>query len=83
MIVYSKDYCPYCVAAKNLLAQKGASYTEIDVGVDQAQYKIMLERAAPRRTVPQIFIGGVGVGGFDDMRKLESEGKLDQLLFPG
>lgn len=82
VLVYSKDYCPYCVAAKNLLTQKGAEFTEIDVGKDQARYEEMLKRAAPRRTVPQIFIGGVAVGGFDDMKKLDVEGKLDGMLFP-
>lgn len=83
VLVYSKDYCPYCVAAKNLLTQKGAEFTEIDVGRDEAQYEEMLKKAAPRRTVPQIFIGGVPVGGFDDMKKLDVEGKLDGMLFPG
>jgi len=82
VIVYSKDYCPYCVAAKNLLTQKGIAYQEIDVGKDTAQYEDMLRRAAPRRTVPQIFIAGQPIGGFDDMKKLEQEGKLDSLLFP-
>jgi glutaredoxin 3 len=82
VIVYSKDYCPYCVAAKNLFAQKGVKYTEIDVGVDADQYQTMLKRAAPRRTVPQIFIGGAGVGGFDDIRALDQAGKLDSLLWP-
>lgn len=82
IILYSKDYCPYCVAAKNLLTQKGVSFREIDVGVDQAQYEEMLRKAAPRRTVPQIFIDGQGVGGFDDIKKLDQEGKLDALLRP-
>jgi len=82
VIIYSKDYCPYCVAAKNLFTQKGVAYTEIDVGKDTAEYEIMLKRAAPRRTVPQIFIDGQGIGGFDDTKKLDSEGKLESLLFP-
>ncbi len=82
VIVYSKDYCPYCVAAKNLLTQRGVGYQEIDVTNDEKLYKEMLDRAAPRRTVPQIFIAGSGIGGFDDMRKLDTEGKLESLIFP-
>lgn len=81
VILYSKDYCPYCDAAKNLFTQKGVSYKEIDVGVDQNEYQTMLKRAAPRRTVPQIFIDGVSVGGFDDIRALDQAGKLDPILW--
>jgi glutaredoxin 3 len=82
ILVYTKDYCPYCDAAKNLLTQKGVGYEEIDISQDPAQAKIMLERSAPRRTVPQIFIGDVGIGGFTDMQKLDIEGKLEKMLFP-
>ena len=82
IVVYSKDYCPYCVAAKNLLTQKGVAFEEVDVTRDEKRYQEMLEKAAPRRTVPQIFIGGQGVGGYDDLKKLDSESKLEGLLFP-
>lgn len=81
VIVYSKDYCPYCVAAKNLLTQKGVPFKEIDVTRDPVQLEDMLKRAAPRRTVPQIFINGQGIGGFDDMKALDDDGKLDEMLF--
>jgi glutaredoxin 3 len=82
VVVYSKDYCPYCVAAMNLLTQKGVGYEVVDVQNDQVQYEEMLKKAAPRRTVPQIFINELSVGGYDDMKKLEVEGKLEALLFP-
>lgn len=82
IILYSKDYCPYCVAAKNLLTQRGVAFEEVDVTHDEKRYQEMLERAAPRRTVPQIFIGGKAIGGFDDTKKLDSEGQLEKLLFP-
>jgi glutaredoxin 3 len=82
VIMYTKDYCPYCDAAKNLLTQKGVGYEEIDVGIDAEQYKTMLAKVAPRRTVPQILINDLAVGGFDDIRKLDQEGKLESLLFP-
>jgi glutaredoxin 3 len=82
VLVYTKDYCPYCDAAKNLLTQKGVGYDEIDVSQDAKQLKVMLERSAPRRTVPQIFIGETGIGGFTDMQKLDQEGQLEGMLFP-
>ncbi len=82
VIVYSKDYCPYCDAAKNLLSQKGVVYQEIDVGVDHEQLKIMLKKAAPRRTVPQIFIADEIVGGFDELQALNEAGGLEAKLFP-
>jgi glutaredoxin 3 len=81
VLMYTKDHCPYCVAAKNLLTQKGVGYKEIDVTEDQKHYQEMLNRAAPRRTVPQIFIDGKGVGGFDDIRALDTRGELDSLLW--
>ena len=80
--VYSKDSCPYCVAAKNFLAQKGIAFTEINVQNDQEQYQQMLQKCAPRRTVPQIFVGELGIGGFTDMKKLEDDGLLEAMLFP-
>ena len=82
VIIYSKDYCPYCDAAKNLFTKKGVGYVEIDVTNDQDKYNEMLTKASPRRTVPQIFINDVAVGGFDDSKKLDSENKLEAMLFP-
>jgi glutaredoxin 3 len=82
ILVYTKDYCPYCVAAKNLLTQKGVSFTEIDVTHDTQKLEEMLKKASPRRTVPQIFIADKGVGGFDDIKALDSKGELEKLLFP-
>jgi glutaredoxin 3 len=81
ILLYTKDYCPYCVAAKNLLDAKGAEYREIDVGKDEKEYAEMLRKAAPRKTVPQIFADGQALGGFDDIRKLDQEGRLNALLF--
>lgn len=78
--VYTKDYCPYCVKAMNLLRQKGVGFTEIDITDDTAKQAEMLTRAAPRRTVPQIFINGLAIGGCDDLYALENKGKLTELL---
>jgi glutaredoxin 3 len=78
--VYTKDYCPYCVKAMNLLRQKGVDFTEIDITNDTVRQAEMMTRAAPRRTVPQIFINGTSIGGCDDLYALDGQGKLDELL---
>lgn len=78
--IYTTPSCPYCHAAKRLLTRTGAAYTEIDVSTDPALRAAMTQRAGGRRTVPQIFIGGVHVGGSDDIHALEDEGRLAPLL---
>ena len=77
--IYTTPTCPYCHAAKSLLAEKGAAYTEITV-LDPELRAAMTQRANGRRTVPQIFIGETHVGGYDDMAALERQGRLDPLL---
>ena len=78
--VYSTDYCPYCVRAKQLLDAKDVDYTEIDVTHDDKARISLVEKSGGRRTVPQIFINGASIGGYDDLRALEESGKLDSLL---
>jgi glutaredoxin 3 len=80
IVVYSTPFCGYCGAAKRLLANKGAEFTEIDVMFDAARKQEMIEKSGGRRTVPQIFIDGRHVGGFDDLSALDSSGELDGLL---
>jgi glutaredoxin 3 len=82
IIIYTKDYCPYCVKAKNLLKRKGqeANITEIDITHDEALQKEMIEKSGGRKTVPQIFIDGKHVGGSDDLYALDAAGKLNQML---
>jgi len=77
--IYSTDWCPYCNAAKSLLEGKGVPYEEIDV-TEPALRNAMVERARGRRTVPQIFIGDLHVGGYDELSRLERRGELDPLL---
>ncbi len=77
--IYSTPVCPYCVRAKNLLKGKDQAYTEVDVSDDDERAK-MIDRAAGKRTVPQIFIGETHVGGYDDLAALERKGELDALL---
>ncbi|GAB4284111.1 MAG: glutaredoxin 3 [Roseovarius sp.] len=78
--IYTSPFCGFCHAAKKLLRQKGVSYTEIDVMRDPARKAEMIRRANGGRTVPQIFIGGVHVGGCDELYALERAGRLDRLL---
>jgi glutaredoxin 3 len=80
IILYTTQICPYCVRAKNLLKQKGQSWTEIDVTHDEKLREEMMAKAGGRRTVPQIFINGHHVGGSDDLYALEKAGKLDPML---
>lgn len=78
--IYTTPTCPYCIAAKRLLTQKGAVFEEIDVAGDPEGRKAMSLRANGRTTVPQIFIDGRHVGGCDDLHALDAEGGLDPLL---
>ncbi len=78
--IYTTQSCPYCVAAKRLLKKKGATYAEIDVGANPGLRLAMTDRAGGKRSVPQIFIGGVHVGGCDDLHALDDAGKLDAML---
>lgn len=78
--IYTKGYCPYCRKAKALLHHKGARFVELDVSEKPELFDTIVARAQGRRTVPQIFIGGVGIGGSDELSLLQARGQLDQLL---
>lgn len=78
--IYSTRTCPFCIAAKSLLREKGVAYADIDVGAQPERRAEMTQRANGRRTVPQIFIGDTHVGGCDELQALERAGKLDALL---
>ncbi len=78
--LYTTPFCGYCVAAKRLLTTKGVAFEEIDVSGDPERRAEMVQRAMGRRTVPQIFIDGAHVGGFDDLSALDRAGRLDPLL---
>ncbi|MGV6849121.1 MAG: glutaredoxin 3 [Marinibacterium sp.] len=78
--LYCTPFCGFCHAAKRLLASKGVEFSEIDVHADPSRRPEMVQRANGGRTVPQIFIGDIHVGGCDDLYALEQAGKLDALL---
>ena len=79
VVMYSSAICPYCVAAKNFLKQRGVEWREVRVDLDPTARNEMLERAR-RTSEPQIFINGTHVGGFDDMVALDRAGGLAPLL---
>ncbi len=77
--IYSSGFCPYCVAAKNFLKSRGHGWIEFRIDTDPANRAAMAARTN-RTSVPQIFIGDVHVGGFDDMVALDRHGGLTPLL---
>ncbi len=79
IVIYTKENCPYCAMAKQLLQSKGVEWTEINIETEAGRREEMIERSG-RMTVPQIFIGETHVGGFDDLSAMESAGELDPLL---
>lgn len=77
--IYSKNWCPFCAKAKALLTSKELEYAEIDVTSNVEREAEMINRSG-RRSVPQIFIDGEPVGGYDDLATLNASGKLDEQL---
>jgi glutaredoxin 3 len=79
VVMYTTSWCPYCRAAKSLFAAKKIQFTEIDV-TQEPKLRADMERLSGRRTVPQIFIDGNPIGGYDDAARLDASGELDRLL---
>ena len=80
VIMYTTGYCPYCHMAERLLECKGVQLVE-KIRVDlEPQRRIEMMERTQRRTVPQIYIGEVHVGGFDELSALDRAGKLEPLL---
>jgi len=79
VVIYTTNYCPYCTGAKALLRSKNVEFEEIDVTDDPAK-RAEMERLSQGWTVPQIFIDGQPIGGFDEMNRLDLNGMLDPLL---
>jgi glutaredoxin 3 len=78
--VYTTSYCPFCIRAKTLLTSKGIEFDEIDVTDDQDLRERMVKLSGGRRTVPEIFVDGRIIGGYDELRALDRKGELDKLL---
>jgi len=80
VVIYSGPMCNYCSAAKHLLSKKKVDYTELDIAIDQSKMQEMQERTKGARTIPQIFIGETYVGGYNELKALENQGELENLL---
>ncbi|MFR0674123.1 glutaredoxin 3 [Enterobacterales bacterium AW_CKDN230030176-1A_HGKHYDSX7] len=79
VLIYSSDYCPYCIRAKQLLTHKGVDFEEIRVD-GKPQLRAEMSQKAGRTSVPQIWIGDTHVGGCDELHALERAGQLNELL---
>ncbi len=79
IVIYTTKICPYCIMTKRLLDRKEVKYTEINVDEKDGLREELIARTK-RRTVPQIYIGDLHVGGFEELYALEQQKKLDDLL---
>ena len=80
IVIYTRQFCGYCMSAKRLLDSKGCTYREFDASFSAELRREMIQRSGGRSTFPQIFIGPVHVGGSDELHALERQDKLDALL---
>ena len=78
--IYTGPLCNYCEAAKKLLARNSVEYKEINIATVEGAMDEMILKANGKRTIPQIFFDDQHVGGYDDVRALEKENKLQDLL---
>jgi glutaredoxin 3 len=79
VLMYCTDTCPFCQRAEKLLTKKGVKIRKINIEGNQSKLREMIKRSG-RNTVPQIFIGGKHIGGFDDLSELDMMDELDELL---
>jgi glutaredoxin 3 len=80
VLMYSTNWCGYCQRARNLLERKGVAVREIKLDDEPDQRTVMLQRTGGQRTVPQIFVGELHVGGYDELAALDRSGELNKLL---
>mgnify|MGYP001218374447 CR=1 FL=1 len=80
VVIYTGPMCNFCSAAKHLLNKKKISYKEIDIGLDEKKREEMLKKSNGAKTIPQIFIEEKHIGGYVELRALETNGELDTLL---
>lgn len=78
--IYTTSACVFCLRAKEFLRSRGVPYQEVDVTGDPEARARLVERSNGQRTVPQIFVGDVHVGGYTDLVRLDGEGTLQPLL---
>ena len=80
IIMYTGPMCNFCDAAKRLLARNNVTFTEIDIASKEGLMEEMIKKTNGKRTVPQIFIDEYHVGGYQELRELEKQNKLKELI---
>ncbi|MBQ4874558.1 MAG: glutaredoxin 3 [Rickettsiaceae bacterium H1] len=80
IIIYSNNNCRFCMTAKKLLESKGLNYTEINIGTSEKLREEMMKKSRGKKTVPQIFVNDCHIGGYDDLKEAQRNGKLDEVL---
>ena len=80
VVIYTGPMCNFCSAAKHLLNKKKINYEEIDIGYDDKKREEMLKKSKGAKTIPQIFVEDKHIGGYVELKALESKGELDTLL---
>ena len=78
--IYTTPYCPFCIRAKKLLANKKVEFKEIDLSENPDKFEEMLSKSNGARTVPQIFVNGEHIGDCDHIHDLDQKGELDKIL---
>ena len=78
--MYTGPFCNYCEAAKRLFVRNNVPFNEIDISKVEGAMDEMIKKANGKRTIPQIFFGNLHIGGYDEVRALEKENKLQDLL---
>ena len=79
VILYTKDYCAFCRHAKALLTSKGVGFEEINIENDESLQEEIRHKSG-RWTVPQVFVNGISLGGYQEIQALDSRGELDEIL---
>ena len=80
IIIYTGPFCNYCDAAKRLLTRNNASYKEINIATVDGAKEEMIKKSNGKMTIPQIFFDDQHIGGYDEVRALEKENKLHEML---
>ena len=81
--IFSAPDCGYCRRAKELLEARGFAYEELDIAAEPAHREDLQRRLPRARAIPQIFIGGEHIGGYEDLRLLDERGELEGLVARG
>ena len=80
IIIYTGPFCNYCDAAKRLLTRYNATFKEINIATVDGAKEEMIKKANGKMTIPQIFFDDQHIGGYDEVRVLEKENKLQEML---